>query len=105
MRTSVTLCAKGTSGVTLVLCRGYSAVPNVLDILGVSPKVLGLLASIVACASASVLFARGRIARDKIFSDGATFGKEGATWIASCRCLYSGGAEVLTTLYEFFVAP
>ena len=57
MRTSVTLCAKGTSGVTLVLCRGYSAVPNVLDILGVSPKVLGLLASIVACASASVLFA------------------------------------------------
>ena len=59
MRTSVTLCAKGTSGVTLVLCRGFSAVPNVLDILGVSPKVLGLLASIVASASASVLFAGG----------------------------------------------
>ena len=59
MRTSVTLCAKGTSGVTPILCRGYSEWLNVLDILGVSPKVLGLLASIVACASASVLFAKG----------------------------------------------
>ena len=40
---------------------------------------------------------RGRIARDKIFSNRATLGKEGATWITSYRFIYSGGAEVLTT--------